>query len=97
MRTRHDVRDNQAFTLNTRTTSFAQMQSVSTNLYVTCYSPMLSLFRLKCLSEQNCPCHKIGQGQPMVMIYINCDRPEFTMLLSMFGPPVSEKINFLRF
>ena len=36
------------------------------------------------LNEQSWPCHKIGQGQPMVIIYINFVGPESQMLCAKF-------------
>ena len=38
-------------------------------------NPCFHFFPLKSQCDQSWPCRKIGQGQPKVMIYINCDGP----------------------
>ena len=58
------------------------------------------LFPFKCLWNQNWPCHKIGQGQLRVMIYINFVVLQMLMLHAKFQgnwPSGSGEEDFLRF
>ena len=43
-------------------------------------NPMFPLFPLKRLCGHIRPCNKVGQGQPYIMIYTNCDEPGSLML-----------------
>ena len=71
------------------TLHWLNMLSVSTNFHVIGFKTSWKIqhfhfFPLKSLCNQNWPCHKIGQGQPKVMIYINYHGPESLMLHNKF-------------
>ena len=57
-------------------------------------------FPLKSLCDQSCPCRKIAQDQPMVMIYTNYDGPESpdaTYQVSLKSVHRFQRRRFLRF
>ena len=79
--------------------------TVSTNFQVTSYKTLWKIqcshfFPLKSLCGQIWPCHKLGQGQPKVMIYVNYDGLESLMLhfkFHWYRTTGSEEEDFSRF
>ena len=72
-----------------QTTPCCQVFFINTNFLSICpfpasFLPLNNIFLFKCIGDLSWPCHKIGQGQPMVIIFANYDGLESPMLHTKF-------------